>query len=87
MIVINLGVASILVAEATPMKNEIRVTVQAICTNIYIGENKIIIQVVEGHIQMPSAIQVLIQQIHSYFQSRNYVIVSRIFREDSEWQN
>ena len=49
---VNLGAASILVAEVTIMRNGIGVAVQVGHTNIHIeGNNKILIQVVEGHIQ------------------------------------
>jgi len=49
-----LEAASVLVAEATTMRNGIRATIQASFTNIHIeGDNKIFIQVVQGHVQVP----------------------------------
>jgi len=49
--VFNLGVSSILIAKATAMRNEIKAAVQAGFTNIHIeGDNKILIQAVQGHI-------------------------------------
>ena len=50
----NLGAASILVAEATAMRNGLRAAAQVGFTNIHIeGDNKILIQAVQGCIQPP----------------------------------
>ena len=77
-----LGAASILVAEATAMRNGLQVAVKAIFTNIHIeGDNKILIQALQGCIQPPWEIQVLVQDILFYLQKCNHVIVQHIFRE------
>ena len=48
---VNLGATSILVAEATTIRNKIRAAVQVGYINIHIeGNNKIPIQAVHGHI-------------------------------------
>ena len=78
----NLGAACILVAEATAMRNGLRAVVQAGFTNIHIeGDNKILIQAVQGCIQPPWEIHVLVQDILFYLQKCNHVIVQHIFRE------
>ena len=78
----NLGAASILVAEATAMRNGLRAAIQAGFTNIHIeGDNKILIHAVQGRIQPPWEIPVLVQDIHYYLQTCNNVIVHHIFRE------
>ena len=47
----NLGLASILVAEATIMRNCIRAAIEAEYTDIPIeGNSKILIQAIQGHI-------------------------------------
>jgi len=57
--IIQLGAAYILVAEATTIRNESRVAVQASFMNIHIErDNKILIQPVQGHNQTPWEIQV-----------------------------
>jgi len=57
--IIQLGAAYILVAEATTIRNESRVAVQASFMNIHIRrDNKILIQAVQGHNQTPQEIQV-----------------------------
>ena len=78
----NLGAASILLAEATAMRNGIRAAVAAGFSNIHIeGDNKTLIQAVQGYIQSPWEIQVLVQDILYFFQKCNHVIVNHIFRE------
>jgi len=78
----NLGAASILVAEATAMRNGLRAAIEAGFSNIYIeGDNKILIQAVQGRIQIPWEIQVLVQDIIFFLQKCNHVIVHHIFRE------
>ena len=77
-----LGGGSVLVAEATTMRNGIKAALQAGFTDIHIeGDNKILIQAVQGHIQVPWEIQVLIQDIHTFLQHCNTVIVTHIFRQ------
>ena len=57
-----------LVAEATVMRNGIKAIVQVGYTNIHIeGDNKILIQEMQGHIQALWELQVLIHDIHTYF--------------------
>jgi len=71
-----------MVAEATTMRNRIRAGVQAGFTNIHIeGDNKVLIQAVQGQIQTPWEIHVLVQDIHYYFQSCSHVLVKHTFRE------
>ena len=78
----NLGTTSILVAEATAMRNGLRAAITAGFTNIHIeGDNKILIQSVQGRIHTPWAIQVLVQDIHYYLQTCNHVVINHIFRE------
>jgi len=78
----NLGAASILIAEATAMRNGVRAALEAGFNNIHIeGDNKILIQAVQGRIQPPWEIQVLVQDILYYLQNYNHVIVHHIFRE------
>lgn len=71
-----------MVAEATAMRNGIRAALQAGFTDIHIeGDNKILIQAVQGHIQVPWEIQVLIQDIHTYIQHCSKIIITHIFRQ------
>jgi len=78
----NLGAGSILVAEATSMRNGLRAVVKAGFKNIFIeGNNKILIQEVQGHIQPPWEIHVLIQDSFYYIRAYNRVIVHHTFRE------
>ena len=64
------------------MRNGIKVAVQTDFTDIHIGgDNKIITQVVQGHIQASWDIQVLIQDIHTYIQLCNNVYIAGIFKE------
>jgi len=78
----NLGAASILVAEATAMRNGLRTAIEAGFNNIHIeGDNKTLIQAVQQHIQPPWEIQVLVQDILYFLQKCNHVTVNHIFRE------
>ena len=78
----NLGAASVLIAEATAMRNGLRAAIEAGFSNIHIeGDNKILIQAVQGRIQPPWEIQVLVQDIIYFLQKCNHVIVHHIFRE------
>ena len=80
----DLGATSILVPEATAMRNGLRPAVKAGFSNIHIeGDNKILIQAVQGCIQPPWEIQVLVQDILYYLQICTHVIVHHIFREDN----
>jgi len=84
----NLGASSVLVAEATAMRNGIKVAVQSGFTNIQIeNDNSILIQPVQGHIETPWKIHVLLQDIHCYSQSCNCVIVQHTFREGNRAAN
>ena len=75
-----LGAASILVVEATAMRNGLRGCEGGIHQHIE-GDNKILIQAVQGRIQPPWEIQVLVQDILFYLQTCNHVLVQHIFRE------
>ena len=78
----NLGATSILVAEATAMRNGLRTAIEAGFNNIHIeGDNKTLIQAVQQHIQPPWEIQVLVQDILYFLQKCNHVTVNHIFRE------
>jgi len=64
------------------MHNGLRDAVAVGFNNIFIeGDNKVLIQAVQEHIQPLWKIQVLVQDIYYYLQSCNHVIVSHIFRE------
>jgi len=64
------------------MRNGLRAVVKAGFTNIHIeGNNKTLIQAVQGRIQHPGEIQVLVQDILFYLQKCNHVLVQHIFRE------
>ena len=77
-----LGAASILVAEATALRNGLRAAVEAGFSKVIIeGDNQILIQAIQGLIQPPWEIQVLVQDIHYHIQSCVYAIVTHIFRE------
>ena len=50
----NLGAASILIAEVTAMRNGLQAAIKVGFSNIHIeGDNKILIQAVQGRIQPP----------------------------------
>ena len=71
-----------MVAEATTMRNGLRAAVTAGFNNIHIeGDNKVIIQTEQGHIQPSWKIQVLVQGIHYYLQSCAHVIIKHTFGE------
>ena len=75
-----LGAASILVAEATTLRNGLRAAVEAGFSKVIIeGDNQILIQAIQGLIQPPWEIQVLVLDIHYYMQSYVHVIVTHIF--------
>jgi len=77
-----LGAVSGLVAEATIMRNGIKAAIQACFTNSHIeGDSKILVQAVQGHIQAPWDIQILIKDIYTYIQLCNNVYITHIFRE------
>ena len=66
----------------TNISQLLRAAITAGFTNIHIeGDNKILIQAVQGRIQAPWEIQVLVQDIHYYLQTCNHVIINHIFRE------
>ena len=71
-----------MIAEATAMRIGLRAALEAGFSNIHIErDNKILIQAVQGRIQPPWEIQVLVQDILYYLQKCNHVIVHHIFRE------
>ena len=77
-----LGAASILVAEATALRNGLRAAVDAGFRKILIeSDNQILIQAIQGFIQPPWEIQVLVQDINHFIQSCSHVGVSHTFRE------
>jgi len=77
----KLGVSSVLVAEATTMRNGIKVAVQTGFANVHIeGDNNILIQAVLGRVKIPWEIQVLIQDITTYLSRFDLVIINHIFR-------
>jgi len=62
-----LGASSVLKAEATAMHNGLQAAVQAGYTNIHIeGDNKILIDAVQGRIYPTWEIQILAQDILAY---------------------
>jgi len=78
----NLGAMSVLVAEATTMRNRIKAAVQAGFTDIHIkGNNRILIQAVQRKVQVPWEIQVLVQDITTFLNRFNKVIINHIFRQ------
>ena len=77
-----LGAASILVAEATALRNGLRAVVDAGFRKILIeSDNQILIEAIQGFIQPPWEIQVLVQDINLFIQSCVHVGISHIFRE------
>lgn len=69
-------------AEATAMHNGIKTVVQTGFTNIHIeGDNNILIHAMQGKIQTPWEIQVLVQYITTFFTRFNNVIINHIFRQ------
>jgi len=78
----NLGAASVLVADATAMRNGLRAAVHAGYTNLHLeGDNQVLIQAVQGRAQVPREIQTLVEDILAYFRLCNHVRVNHIFRE------
>jgi len=78
----NLGAASVLMAGATTMRSGIKADVQARFTDIHIeGDNNILIQAVQGKIRTPWKIQVLVQDITTFFTQFNNIIINYIFRQ------
>jgi len=78
----NLGVTSVLVAEATAMRNGVQAAAKAGFTNIHIeGDNCILIQAVKEHVYVPWEIQVLVQDIHSFLQSFTNVVIHHVFQQ------
>ena len=77
-----LGAASVLVAEATALRNGLRATVDTgFCRILIESDNQILIQAIKGVIQPPWEIQVLVQDIIHFIKSCIHVDVSHIFRE------
>jgi len=64
------------------MCNRLRAAIAAGFPNLHIeADNKVLIQAIQGQIQPPWEIQVLVQDIHYYLQSCNHVLINHIFRE------
>jgi len=79
-----LAASSVLVAEVTTMQNDIRIAVQAAFTNIQIeGDNKILIQAIQGHIQPPWEIQTLMQDVLTFLHLCNNTSIRHIFRQEN----
>ena len=58
--------APILVAEATAMRDGIQAALATGCRNLIVeGDNKIVIQAIQGQIHIPWQIQTLIRDIHN----------------------
>ena len=78
----NLGALSILIAETTAMRNGLQAAVQAGYANIQIeGDNRVLIQAIQGCIRPQWEIQILVQDILSYIQLCNKIFIHHIFRE------
>ena len=75
----NLG--AVLVAEATAMQNGLQATVQASFTNIHIECNNKILIAIQGHIQPPWKIHVVLYDITAYLQLCNPISTTHIFGE------
>lgn len=66
------------------MRNGIKTAVQAGFTHIQIeGDNKTLIQAVQGHFQCQWKIQVLMQDILAYIRLCNKIVIHHIFTEDN----
>ena len=79
-----LKTVSVLVAEATTMRDGIKDAIQAGFTDIHIeGDNRTLIQAVRGRIQTPWEIQVLVQDIYTYIQLCNNIRITHIFRQEN----
>ena len=64
------------------MRNGIQSGVQAGYIDIQIeGENRVLIQAVQGRIHTPWEIQILVQDIATFFTRCNTVITNHIYRE------
>ena len=77
-----LGTASVLIAEATALRNGLHAAVDAgFCRILIESDSQILIQAILGVIQPPWEIQVLIHDIKQFIQSCIQVEVAHIFRE------
>jgi len=66
------------------MRTGIRAVAKAGLTNIHIkGDNRILIQVVRRQIRVLWEIQVLVQDIYSFLDILNDVVIHHIFRQDN----
>ena len=64
---INLGAASILVAEATLTYNCVRAAVQVGCCSLILeGNNQVLLKVLKGEVEISSEIQTLVKDIKIY---------------------
>lgn len=78
----NLGCSSVLVAEATALRNGVQAAVQAGFKNIHIeGDNRTLIQAVLKEIHVPWEIQVLVQDISTFITSFTHVVINHTFRQ------
>ena len=70
------------------MRNGLRAAIHAGYTNIHLeGDNQVLIQAVQGRVQVPWEIQTLVEDILAYFQLCNHVSVSHIFGEGNRATN
>jgi len=84
----NLVAASILVAEATTMRNGVKPAVQTGFKNVDVeSDNKIIIQAVQGLIKVLWEIQMLLHDITSFLKCCNQVTISHIYRQGNSAAN
>ena len=75
-------------AKATAMQNGIKAAIQAGFTDIQIeGDNRILMQAVQRKIQVPWKIQVLVQDITTFLDSFNKVIINYIFIQGNSVAN
>jgi len=77
-----LGTTSVLIAEATALRNGLHAAVDAgLCRILIESDSQILVQAILGVIQPPWEIQVLLHDINHFIQSCIHVEVSHIFRE------
>ena len=77
-----MGTSSVLIAEATAMRNGIQAAIQAGYVNLQIeGDNQILIHAIQERIQPPWEIQTLVQNILAYIQLCNNIVIYHIFKE------
>ena len=74
--------APILVAEATAMRDGIQAALATGCRNLIVeGDNKIVIQAIQGQIHIPWQIQTLIRDIHNLIPPSVHCLFQHTYRE------